>query len=344
MNTILEIDKIHRTLIKHITPPKTKGERIVRIIDNFSYVLSGAPVQEVALELSDLNINATAVVNTKLQFIGIIKRATLENQLSKPYGRELLQRSTVNELMETAKTHQRDLNTAKIIQQRIIPHSSFFSDQRCEFICTALMQQEVGGDYYFVKQYAPHKWFFCLCDISGKGIAASLVVAVLAGYMWNANFSKSIVNFFKRLNKLILKTFNIEKFFTGIFCKFNSENGVLKYCDMGHGLMYLHSENKLIQIQSEAVNMPVGIQENLEVEKKELILKHNETLVLFSDGISEQENTFGEAFDIKNISHALSNPSNNLEEAKNEIIKNFLLFKNKEVQHDDISLLFCHRN
>ncbi|OJF75854.1 MAG: hypothetical protein BKP49_10370 [Treponema sp. CETP13] len=382
-------------LVKQIKPPKTKGDRIVRIINNFFYVYTGSQVQEVAMELSELDLPAIAVVNEKLNLLGLIKRADLETQLSKPYGRELLQRTSVDELMvspqifvynqsiaviieeirddfqnETiqyyalvdkqqqfcgifssrtmllyaAQTQQRDIETAKVIQERIIPHYSHFSDDQCEFICSAVMQQAVGGDYYYVKQYSPNKWFFCLCDISGKGISASIVVALLGGYMWNADFSKSMVKFIQGLNKLILQTFNLEKYFTGIFCKFDSKTGLLKYCDMGHGLMYLHRNHKFIPLQSEAVNMPVGIINDISIEKKSILLDNNDTIVLFSDGLSEQENTLGKEFDIQIISKSLEENPKNLKKAKIEIFEKFYQFKDTEVQHDDLSLLFCHKN
>jgi sigma-B regulation protein RsbU (phosphoserine phosphatase) len=381
-------------LVKKVIPPKTKGDRIIGIIQNFTYVQTGSQMQKVALELAENDILATAVVDNNLKVLGFIERANLENQLSKPYGRELLNRSTVNDIMSmprtflynesvaiiiehvrddfqlekvqyyilldhyghyygifssrnmllhSAETQKRDLQTAKIIQERLVPQYSQFSDDLTEFIGSAFMQQDVGGDYYYIKEYARHSWFFCLCDISGKGIAASIVVAVLGGYMWNADFSKPITKFIQGLNTLIVQTFNLEKYFTGVFCTFNAETGSLKYCDMGHGMIYRLKNKKIVPFQQEAVNMPVGIVDNISIVQKELILNHDETIILFSDGISEQENKNGIVFDIQNIAQSIIENPGNLKKAKIQTLETFYQFKDTEVQHDDISILFCHR-
>ena len=89
--------------------------------------------------------------------------------------------------------------------------------------------------------------------------------------------------------------------------------------------------------------MPVGIMPDISVEKKSIVLNHNDTIVLFSDGLSEQENTQGKEFDIQIISKSLEENPQNLKKAKIDVFEKFYLFKDTEIQHDDLSLLFCYR-
>jgi sigma-B regulation protein RsbU (phosphoserine phosphatase) len=74
------------------------------------------------------------------------------------------------------------------------------------------MAKEVGGDFYMVKRLDDRRVLLCLCDVSGKGIAASLVTAVLGGIFDTYTAVSSLQVFLKGLNRYIIETFQLRYF------------------------------------------------------------------------------------------------------------------------------------
>lgn len=264
--------------------------------------------------------------------------------------------SSKDMLVYSASLQKRDMTLAGSIQGRIVPRYKHFPGEFCEFVATAIMAQSVGGDYYHVVEFEPGKWFFCLCDISGKGIAAALITAVLEGFMCTADFRRPLDEIVSQLNTLILAAFALEKYLTGIFCVFDSENGHITFCDMGHGLMYVwhlgeNGKSVFMPVAETAENMPVGIMEDVPITMKNMVLAESDVLVLFTDGLSEQENAAGNVFDVQVVSECLdsafrtrgTSSDSPLKRAKIGVLEEFHLFRDETVQHDDTSLLMLRR-
>ncbi len=380
-------------MLKKAKARHARGERIIKLADNFCYVYDTEPVHDVSQAMADERVSAVAVVDSGLHVTGIVEKNSLFAILGKPFGRDLLSRKQIGEVQEPVKTflfdahileveehiredfsldviqyyvlhdtdnvfcgifssrdmlvynalsQKNDLQMAAEIQERIVKPYFRVSGTHTEFVCSAVMTQSVGGDYYYVKRYGKEKWFFCLCDISGKGVAASIVTAVISGFMWNADFSRSVSDIVKSLNSLVLSTFCLEKYLTGIFGTYDGRTGIVDYCDMGHGLMYLIRRGVFGQIAPQADNCPLGIIEEPEIACKTIVMEDGDTLVLFTDGISEQANTAGELYDVKRIAPFIT-AAGGLKRAKIRFFEDFFNFKGTAAQHDDISLLLFSR-
>jgi sigma-B regulation protein RsbU (phosphoserine phosphatase) len=207
------------------------------------------------------------------------------------------------------------------------------------------MAQGVGGDYYHVREYEPGKWFFCLCDISGKGISAAIITAVLSGFMYNADFAMPLEDLVGRLNRIILDTFKLEKYLTGFFARFSEKTGELEYCDMGHSFFYAVESDTIQQVAEIADNCPVGLIDAPEITPRTLRIAPGTVLVLLSDGIIEQENREGETWPIGELGQCVGQSIKRGEDmvrAKIRILESFYAFKKDMPQHDDISLLLFH--
>jgi sigma-B regulation protein RsbU (phosphoserine phosphatase) len=240
---------------------------------------------------------------------------------------------------------KRELGTAITIQGRLVPPCFAVRDLRVSITCSSVMAQGVGGDYYYVKEYAPGEWFFCLCDISGKGISAAIITAVLAGFMYNADFGVALEDTVGRLNHIILETFKLEKYLTGYFAKFSEMTGELEYCDMGHSFFFTVDGTEIQQIADSADNVPVGLIENPNPVVRTLRIAPGQTLLLLSDGIIEQENREGETFPVAEMGAIIDRclrGGEDLVRAKIRILEAFYSFKKEMPQHDDISMLLFH--
>jgi sigma-B regulation protein RsbU (phosphoserine phosphatase) len=248
-------------------------------------------------------------------------------------------------LHDALNEHRRELETATAIQGRLVPPCLALRGARTSITCSSVMAQGVGGDFYFAREYEKGHWFFCLCDISGKGIAAAIITALLSGVMARADFSEPLEDFVARLNDIVLESFNLEKYLTGFFVRFHEATGELEYADMGHAWFFSIDDGRIERIQEEADNLPVGLVAGVDVIVKTLRLAPGTVLALMSDGIVEQENRDRESYPIEELGRCVGRAVRNgddLVRAKVRILESFFAFKKDVPQHDDISLLLFH--
>ncbi len=237
---------------------------------------------------------------------------------------------------------QREMAMATTIQGRVVPPFLSLKGRQVSIVCSSVMAQGVGGDYYHVREYERGKWFFCLCDISGKGISAAIITAVLAGFMHNADFSRPVGDLVAKLNALVLDTFKLEKYLTGFFARFSEATGEIEYCDMGHSWFFAVESGTLHQIGEQADNCPVGLSEIAQPVAKTLRISPGTTFLLISDGFVEQENGTGKTFPLETMGLAIADASSRGEDtarAKVRILESFFTFKREVPQRDDISML-----
>ncbi len=383
-------------ILKEAERSASAGDRIVRIASSWSFVDGGTGVYDLLSELKEPYEHAITVVGEGLKVLGMIVPQDLVEILGKPFGRDLLKRQSVEDIMRPAVTfrydeyiqeirdrvsgdietdatshyilvdergsfrghvtsqdiimhvmldYRRELDTAITIQGRLVPPCLRVMNRRISITCSSVMAQGVGGDYYYVREYAPGKWFFCLCDISGKGISAAIITAVLAGFMYNADFNLPLERTVKSLNAIILDTFALKKYLTGVFMKFSEATGELEYCDMGHSYLFVVAGVSVQQLAESSDNVPVGLVANIEPTVKTLRLAPDTVLVLLSDGIIEQENRSGQTFHIDEIGRIFRDGRKNEEDpirAKIRIFEAFFDFKKEMPQHDDVSMMIFH--
>ncbi len=241
--------------------------------------------------------------------------------------------------------YRRELSLATAIQNRLVPPYAAERNGRVSITCSSVMAQGVGGDYYFTREYGPGQWFFCLCDISGKGISASVITAVISGFMYNAGFASPLEDTVARLNRIVIDTFCLEKYLTGFFAKFDERTGELEYCDMGHSWFYAVEGKTIQQVAAEADNVPVGLVHEPDIVPRTLRIAPGTVLALLSDGLIEQENRDGAPFPIGELGSIIGDAvgaGDDLVRAKVRVLERFFSFKGDVPQHDDISLLLFH--
>ena len=89
------------------------------------------------------------------------------------------------------------------------------------------------------KRLVDGRFLVAICDVSGKGIAASLITAVLGGFFDGYTTSNTMKSFVRRLNRYLYDTFRLEYFITGIIIELDEDTGEATVCDMGHSYMLI---------------------------------------------------------------------------------------------------------
>jgi len=159
--------------------------------------------------------------------------------------------------------------------------------------CYSRMAKEVGGDFYLVKELDEKRLLLALCDVSGKGIAASLVTAVLGGIFNTYSSHTSLKVFLKSLNRYLHETFRLDYFVTGVFIEFDRDRGEATICDMGHSYLLVMRGKTLLRAGMRAPNPPLGVSPETNPVLSSCHLGNGDVILLFTDGLVDQKNTFG---------------------------------------------------
>lgn len=215
-----------------------------------------------------------------------------------------------------------------------------------------------GGDYYDVlpvenrSENGEKSYLLCVADVSGKGIAASILMsnmqATLRALLGRVSTLPELAS---RTNELLHATSPSNKFVTAILFEIFPASGRAVYVSAGHGdCLLLRASGEIEKFDS--TGMPLGMMESsmLEMlgkgyEEKHIQLNPGDLLALYSDGVTEaydeQENEFG---DERLISCLNPLRRNAVENTVGRVFEAIDEFAGSAEQHDDITLLILRRN
>lgn len=240
-------------------------------------------------------------------------------------------------------TVQQDLDTAARIQQKILPQDFPAYPDRKEFQVYAEMHtaKEVGGDFYDFFFIDDTHLGFVIGDVSGKGIPASIYMAV------SRTMLKAIASqvhdpaaCLSTVNTMLIPESDLTTFVTVFYGVLDTETGLIKYSNGGHNLPYhVKEDGTSVQIENTA-GLLLGKIEPMEYETKELQLKPGEKILLYTDGLTEAMNEKEEMYEEERLEEYLrKHPGDSDGKLLRGLIVDALKFINKAHQSDDITLL-----
>ncbi len=269
-----------------------------------------------------------------LQIIGlamlvIILRSFIRGQLK------------VRELDQKHERIESELHIASSIQMSMVPKEfPPFPDRKDLDIAAAIYPaKEVGGDLYdyFIRD---ERLFFCVGDVSGKGVPASLVMAVTRTSFRNMSAHVSSPGRIVSAMNDSVTSMNESSMFVTLFCGvLDLAKGVLRYCNAGHNPpMILTDSIRTLPVES---NLPLGIVSGFEYAEQEVRFNFDDAVFLYTDGISEAENANHEQFGEERMTEALRGWKSAAEHLDN-IKQRVSDFVGDAPQSDDITALFIH--
>lgn len=189
-----------------------------------------------------------------------------------------------------------ELHTAAKIQQGMLPKNNSLIRNRDDIDIYGLLlpAKEVGGDLYdfYTKD---EKLYFCIGDVSGKGMPASLMMAVTRSMFRiisaHENSPQRIVEL---MNNLVNEMNELSLFVTLFVGVLDLPTGILKYCNAGHDAPLLI--NKDIKKLDVLANLPVGVMPEILYIGQEIVLEPDTMLFLYTDGLVEAKNSKREMF------------------------------------------------
>jgi serine phosphatase RsbU (regulator of sigma subunit) len=243
-------------------------------------------------------------------------------------------------LVERERERQRleqELSIARTIQQALLPHGlndfPHLAVTGVHFPCT-----EVGGDYFDVVPVTKDRTAILIADVSGKGLGAALLTTMLQGALSGMTMGAEPVKVFNHINRFLCRHAEVGRYAT-MFIGLLGKDGVLEYIKAGHPSPLLLRKGKVSELYTEG-SFPVGLIPEAEYTSARLKLEPEDTLVLFSDGVTEAENTVHELFELARLSEVLaSHPGASVEELQQAILDAVRAFTKGAHQSDDLTLL-----
>jgi serine phosphatase RsbU (regulator of sigma subunit)/catechol 2,3-dioxygenase-like lactoylglutathione lyase family enzyme len=250
-----------------------------------------------------------------------------------------VQRRTIAEKLESERRAVRELEIAKEVQARLFPQTLPVL-QTLDYAGVCIQARQVGGDYYDFLDLGPERLGLVIGDISGKGIAAALLMANL-----QANLRSQCVialdqpqRVLQAVNRLFCENTPDGAFATLFFAEYEDRSRCLRYANCGHlcGLL-LRSDNGLERLDS--TGTVLGIFKKWDCTIGERQLCFGDTLMLYTDGITESFNGAGEEFGEERLIEAFErNRGLSSEDLLGAIVEEVRKFSPQE-QNDDITLI-----
>jgi phosphoserine phosphatase RsbU/P len=255
-----------------------------------------------------------------------------------------LEASTILEnarLLEEERSKQRmeeELNIARSIQTGLLP-SELPTEGWFRAVGSSIASREVGGDYFDVRQVSPDKYACIIADVSGKGVSAALLAALLQGaFVFASEGALEIGDLMSRVNRFLIERARGEKYATVVYCTVD-RGGELRWSNAGHPKPVLVRANGELQLL-ESTGMPIGMLDIAMYEVKSVQLQPGDKLLLFSDGLSEAANADGEFFDKKALQQFLcAHAGIGCTELHGKLVEAVEDFSEAAEQEDDITML-----
>jgi len=206
-------------------------------------------------------------------------------------NREL--RTANSQLEETTKAKERiesELRIAREIQKRMVPHV-FPKRRDVDIYAMMTPAKEVGGDLYgYVID--DDLLYFCVGDVSGKGVPAALFMAeVTRMFRTLVDGRLKPEDIASRLNRALVEDNDQGMFVTMFIGLIHIKSGRMEFCNAGHNPPLLNGE--YIEMES---NAPIGLWSEVEYEGEVVADMHGKTLFVYTDGINEAHNSRQEQF------------------------------------------------
>lgn len=271
-----------------------------------------------------------------LEMIASPAAVALENMLLY----EALVESMENLRITTAvkERMQSEMKIAQDIQRNFLPGERYKS-QGVEVYACLVPAREVGGDFYHFIELDEDRLLVCLGDVSDKGMPAALFMSGLMIWIQaKASPEHTPATIMREINRE-LSTENSTMFATIFLAILNRKTGKLTYCDGGHCTPYVLTSEGVSEL-AVVKSLPIGIFEDSTYEDCELQLASGDSLVLYTDGITEAENPKGEWFGTGRLRHVLERMTNETPAVITQTIRQeVLVFSSDHEQTDDIAVM-----
>lgn len=285
----------------------------------------------------------------------ILFGAMLSGTLAEADAQRRALRRALETEREAAARAAGELEAARRIQMGMLPPSSakFYDDARFSLEALILTAKSVGGDLYDFFKLDGDRLFFMVGDVAGKGLPASIFMAVSKALYKSAALRSQmqagavIGEVMQAANREIARD-NPEMLFVTVFAGIlDLRSGELHFCNAGHDAPYLlHLDRKNPERLEGDAGPPLCVIENYAYTSEQYRMKPGETLFVFTDGVTEAMNAAEELYGRQRLFSALKTVRDMREAAEsvNAVRDDVRLFAGEIERSDDITILALRWN
>jgi sigma-B regulation protein RsbU (phosphoserine phosphatase) len=234
---------------------------------------------------------------------------------------------------------KKELELAQSMQQMLFPKNLPNTDS-LQVAATYLPHQQVGGDYYDFLELSKDEYIFCIADVSGKGIAAALLMSNIQATLHSLiTYTQDLKDIVIQLNKRVLQNAKSEKFVSMFIAKLNTKSQQFSYINAGHNAPVLLYENKFSELGKGCPLL--GINEELsQIEMGSFNYTSEFIVTCYTDGLTDTYNFQNDSLSVEALEEIISKNQNSAPEFVNRAILFYAEeFKGENEFPDDIALL-----
>lgn len=240
------------------------------------------------------------------------------------------------------KQLDKDIDLASKIQNMLIPNN-LPKNKLYEFSGLYMPFKGIGGDYYDVIHINKNEFMFCIADISGKGVAAALVMANLQASINSlVGLNLNTIDLWKKLNRKIYSITKGDNFITLFAGKYNILTRELEYINAGHNPPILIQQDGIQHLLTKGCTLLGAFEELPTIQLGHENIGPGTTILCYTDGLTELENNNLEQYGSDKLSEfCKKNHKYGTEVFIKVLHDDISRFKENQLFNDDISVLVC---
>lgn len=249
------------------------------------------------------------------------------------------QRRAISEKLESERRAAQELEIAKQVQARLFPQT-LPSLRTLDYAGMCIQARQVGGDYYDFLDLGRERLGLVIGDVSGKGIAAALMMANLQANLRSqcAIAVDQPQRLLCSVNQLFYENTTDNAYATFFFAEYDDRTKRLRYANCGHlSALLLRNDGALERLDS--TGLVLGLFKEWNCSINETQLHPGDTLALYTDGVTESFNDAGEEFGEERLIEAMRRrPESSSQDLLAAIVDDVQRFSSHQ-QSDDITLI-----
>lgn len=233
----------------------------------------------------------------------------------------------------------KEMEVASDVQKMLIPDTLPQTD-RYGMASIYKPHSNIGGDYFDFIPFSDDRFALCIADISGKGVAAALLMANFQAIIQSLIYQyRDLGTFVFALNQSVQRITKSDKFITFFIAEVNMSTNTLSYINAGHFPPVLYNQGKISRLDKGCT--VIGAFEKLpDIEETKIELNEGALLLTFTDGLADLQNKEGSYFDEKiTESFVKNNASLSVNDFNDRLLNEINIFRGEEEYSDDIAVL-----
>jgi sigma-B regulation protein RsbU (phosphoserine phosphatase) len=277
--------------------------------------------------IGDFN-STEEMVDNDLAFIQTLVNAIIVALQNKKLFRQRLE----------TERFQREMELASEVQNMLIP-VKLHRDTAVEIGAKYLPHQNIGGDYFDFIRINDHELIWCIADVSGKGISAALLMANFQASLraW-AMVEDDLTSIIERLNSIVIKNTQGEKFITLFLAKYNQQTRKLNYINAGHNPTILYGNGEAVPLKL-GTTMIGAFEELPFINQGEVDVDPGSLVFNYTDGLMDYEVDPGKHWNEEKLLEFVVNNGHHSPDRFNQMLMDHLNLVVKGKPIDDITLL-----